>query len=813
VIKETDADGVDNNAESDGYKLLLNKVTVNNASIHYEDKVSNILFYMKGLNSSLKGKLSDERANLNLIVNSEDVTILYDEIAYLQQADLRFNAAIDANLKDKIYNLKNNVLYINGLQINFEGSVAEVDNDLNYMLVYNTPDNSFKQLLSLIPVIYKEGYEDMVTKGKFNIDGYIKGVYSESDIPDFKLQMQASNTEISYPNMSSSINNIEFDFLVENKGNDLDNALIRIDKFSGNLGTDKVSASLQLLHPVSDPFIDLKAIADIKFENLSNVFPQESIRELTGDLKADFNLKGNLSAIEKQDYKNFRAMGSMVCDHIRYQMDESYAFALHHAQFNFSPAQIDIIGFSSDINNNALEVDGKLSNYLNYLLKDEKFMANLNLRSQAIDVNQLLEPWSSGTVNRDGQSEEGVTYIPENIDILVNVAADSLSYGQLLFTDFNSKVHIYDGKIEFEDMASAFLGGLVNVTGYYEATSSVSPHIDLEIALKDVMVSNAYQGMSLFRKFTPIAEKASGVFDLSVNLDMELDNNLDPIWSSILGNGSFTSDDIELKANKVFSEISDVLKVDLFENPSTGPIDLSFKMMDGKIFHKPFDISLENILMEVGGWTSFDQQIDYNMVLNLPLSVLGNNASDKLTQFGDEYGLNIEDIKNIRPVFKVKGFASDPKVELVSFENLAGNNIKNIVEDKVEEVVNEYLEEANKEADRILAEAQADADSIIADAQKKADQVMNLARQAVDDTKKEARKQADRLVQEAAKNGPLAELAAKKAAEELMKTADKEADQALSKAQNEADKIMEGARVQAEGIMQRALEKADKIRE
>ena len=43
-------------------------------------------------------------------------------------------------------------------------------------------------------------------------------------------------------------------------------------------------------------------------------------------------------------------MGSLVFDNISYQVEENYAILLQHAQFNFSPSQIDIIGFESEVN-------------------------------------------------------------------------------------------------------------------------------------------------------------------------------------------------------------------------------------------------------------------------------------------------------------------------------------------------------------------------------------------------------------------------------------------------------------------------------
>ncbi|MCB2208531.1 MAG: AsmA family protein [Bacteroidetes bacterium] len=816
IIEETEPYLAEEPVEADNFRLLLNSVLINEADIYYRDLESGIDVELKNLNASLKGSLEADRTDLKLKMNSEDFNVVYDGIAYLYHTTLDFDAIIDANLKDEIYNLKNNTLILNGLQINFEGSVAFVNDNINLMLVYNAPDNSFKQLLSLIPEIFNDGYDKLVTSGQFSMNGHIKGVYADNEIPDFKLQMQADGAEISYPGMPANMDHIHFDLLVENKGNDLDNTVIEMKNLSGSIGKDKLKLGVLLLHPISDPLIDLEASAGFTFENLKNVFPQESLQDLTGEVIADITLKGRLSSIEKEEYQNFRAMGSLVFDNIRYNVDDNYAVLLRHAQFNFSPSQVDIIGFDADINNNLLRVEGKITNYLAYFLKDEILEGKLNLGSQTLNINQLLEPWtaSDSEAGRSGQTEDHVVYIPENIDMLVSVIADTVFYDQLSFSNFNSTIHIQRGKIKFEEFGSSFLGGLIEMSGYYEATTSVKPHIDMRLKFMDLGVSNAYQHLSLFEKFTPIAEKAKGIFDASINFNMDLDQDMNPVWSSILGNGEFISDNIELNASQIFSRISKVLKVDAFENPATGPIDLSFNIMDGKIYNKPFNIKMDDIQMEVLGWTSLDQQIDYNLTLDIPVKLLGDDASKVIDHYTKEIGklgFDLGDVKTIQPVLKVDGLASDPKVTLVSLGKLTGNNVKDIVKDKMEEVVYDYLEEANKEAERILAEAQQEADSIIAAAQKRVDKVMQLADQTVSNLKSEAQKQADQLVKEAAKQGALAELAAKKASEELLKSANKEAADALSLAQQESDQIMENARKQAEATMQRAMEKADKI--
>jgi len=818
VIKEGEEEGSAEEKPTEEVVLVLKKVRLKGGEIRYRDNESDMSFYMNNLDAVLSGKFTESRTNLDLKLNSEAVSVIYEGVKYLNNISMKFNADIDANLKDEIYNLKNNSLFLNGLHLNFEGSLAYVNDNLNLMLVYSAPDNSFKQLLSLIPLLYQEDFENMVTTGQFSIDGFVKGMYSKTELPDFKVHMRTENTEVSYTEMPASLKDIGFDLLVENKGNDLDNTVVKLDNFSAAIGTDKVNVNLYLTKIISNPFIDMKTSGVFHLENLKNVFSQESLQSLTGELMADLAIKGSLTSVEQGDYKNVLAMGSLVCKNLLYNYgDGDYPVELHHAQFNFSPSQIDIIAFDSRINGNKILAEGDMENYLSYFLKDDLFRGHLSIRSDKLDMNKLLEPWSAKEVAKNPveDGDEEITYISQNVDVLVSLTADTILYHKMLFSDFNSNIHVHEGRVDFEDFNSSFLGGFLNMQGFYEAIPEATPHIDLNLSLKDMNIGSAYQNVTMFRQFAPIAEKADGLFNSTLSLSADLDRQMNPVWTSILGDGNFTSDNIHLNAQDIFNKIASVLKVNIFNNLATGPVDLSFNILDGKLYSSPFTMKIDQVQMEIGGWTGFDQQVDYTMGFDIPVDMLGDNVANVVNHYASEaakFGIDLGDVTSLKPVVEVTGDFQDPEVRLVSVSKSTGEGIKDIVEDKVEEVIDEYAEKANEEAKKILAEAQRQADSIMSAAQAQAEQVMQMARQSVKDAKAEAQKQADQLVKEAAKEGPIAELAARTAAKELMNNADTQAEKVMQKTQQQADQIVETARKQSDRIVQQANEKADRIR-
>ena len=116
---------------------------------------------------------------------------------------MNYRAGINTNLNSMIFVLKDNALTINGIVPNLAGSVAMPGDDISTDLIFNTPETSFKSLLSLIPSFYMTGYEELKASGTFSLDGTLKGIYSSADstMPDVAVRLLVSDGVISYPDL------------------------------------------------------------------------------------------------------------------------------------------------------------------------------------------------------------------------------------------------------------------------------------------------------------------------------------------------------------------------------------------------------------------------------------------------------------------------------------------------------------------------------------------------------------------------------------------------------------------------------------
>ena len=174
--------------------------------------------------------MSADKTSLKTKTSIESTTLIQSGIEFLKNTFISFDAILDADIKNEIYTFKRNELKINELVLQFDGSVATAGDDLNILLTYNAPKNTFKNFLSLIPAIYKKDFQDIQTSGNLAFNGSVKGIYTEDKLPSFKLDVMVDNAEFKYPDLPGAVKEIDILVHVDNPGGDPDNTIIIVDE-------------------------------------------------------------------------------------------------------------------------------------------------------------------------------------------------------------------------------------------------------------------------------------------------------------------------------------------------------------------------------------------------------------------------------------------------------------------------------------------------------------------------------------------------------------------------------------------------------
>ncbi|MCF8230268.1 MAG: AsmA family protein, partial [Bacteroidales bacterium] len=621
---------------SGDFMLRLKKLQINGGKFTYEDESSGMKLMMNGLDHSLGGDFAADFTSMSTNTRIHSFNFIYDGIRYVDDASVSINAGIDADLKNEIYTLKDNEISINELVLRFAGSVSMLKDAYNLTLTFEAPDNKFRNLLSLVPAIYKKDFENIETKGTVTINGSVKGLYQEDKLPEFNFDLLVEDAMFHYPDLPQSVEDIFISTQISNPGGSADNTIVDVKKFKMQMAGNPIDMRLFLKTPVSDPYVDAKLNAVIDLNNLDQFYPLDTGEELQGTIESNMSFKGNLSTIEKEQYEDFMAMGSMYVNNVTYKSgDLPESVKLQLVQMNFSPSYLDLVNLKMQIGKSNLNARGKLENYLGYVFKNDTIRGSLTTSSSYLDLNELMpdgEAVESSVEQTDTASLE-IFEVPRGIEFDLQA-----EIGQLLFRNYDMKnilaeVIIKNEEVLFRNLKGDLFGGSIRMNGKYSTKENQKPRLDIDLDVADIKMSEAVNSMSFMKHYAPVLEKASGNVSTGMNISGLLQNDYMPVYASLNGSGFLKIMNAKLENSKTLNTLSDKLNVDLFRQMEMNMVNLSFNIKDGKLNVEPFDVKMGRVNGEISGYTSFDQSIDYTMDLDVPRGSFGKEATDQLNQF------------------------------------------------------------------------------------------------------------------------------------------------------------------------------------
>ncbi len=801
------------------FKLTLKLVEIVDANIVYDDASLPTKAILKGLNHELSGNMVGDFTTLKTSTSIDNFDLDYDGIRYFNNAKVNYKADIEADLKNEVYTLKENELKLNELFLAFAGSFAFVGEDYKLDFTFNAPKTDFKNFLSVVPAVYAKDFASVETKGNLKLDGMVKGLYTETSLPAFNLNLVVSDAMFKYPDLPKAVTGIHIRTVISNPGGDADNTVIDISNFKMQLGNDPIEMKMLIKTPVSDPDIDANIKGSFNLAGVSEYYPLEKGEELTGSFIFDILLKGKLSAVENEQYENFTALGSLKVKEFQYtssMVNEPVEIAI--AQLDFSPSYLDLVSFQSKIGKNDFNAQGKLTNYLAYVFKDEVLVGNLKTTSRYFDVSSLM-PESKATETPQTATDTAamsVIEIPVNIDFEMAATFDKLLYDNIMMDNVMGMLKIKDKKLELTNLSMNLLKGEMVMNGVYSTVTPDKPDFDFGLNMKNIDIQEAYKTLEILSTYAPIAQKTSGAMSAKMNIKSNLDKEMMPVYETMTGGGEFSTSQIKVSGVNTLDKIADALKMDNLRSLDISKILVQFEFIDGKIMVKPFDMKVSNYTAKLGGWTAFDQTIDYVMNLNVPRKEFGsaaNNVLDNMVSQANSKGANFSLGEMVSLDVLIGGTLTDPTIKTGLKE--AGKDLmedlKEQVKQEVENKVEEVKEDAKARAQKLIDDANKSAQMLISEAEKQAD---NLRKTAADGAKKlrdEADVQAKNVEAEGKKNGFIAEAAAKETAKGIRKEADKKATAMTTEADKQANAVVTKAKQEADEIKKKAQEEADKL--
>lgn len=616
--------------ESAPIRIKLQKLSIKDLSVSYDDRQGGMYAAINHLNATCSGDFGSERTTVDLSMETPSLTYRTGGIPFLNKARLEADMNVDADFANNKYTLKDNTISLNAIQVNIDGWAAMQKNGIGMDMKLNTNEVGFKELLSLIPAIYAKDFQDLKTDGKASLTAFAKGILGQDQVPQFEVALDVKDGMFRYPSLPAGVENINIAANVKNAGGNIDATEITVSPFDFVLAGNPFSLKASVKTPMSDPDLQASAQGTLDLGKIKEVYPLEDMT-LNGTIQADMNLAGKLSYIEKEQYDQMKAAGSIRLNNMKLNLQDMPAIDIQRSTFSFSPRYLQLSETSINIGQNDLTVDSRFKNYLGYALKGSTLKGNLNISSNHIHVNdfissdtttvQVPETHDSTTVS---SSEAGVIRIPENIDFTMQANLKEVLFDKMKLETVNGVLTVKNGTVDMRNLSFNTMGGSITANGAYSAPKGVQPHLNAGFDMKGIGFAQAYEELGLVQQLAPIFSGLKGNFSGNLKINTPLDEKMSPVMQQVQGSGSLSTKDLSLSDVKFINQVADIVKKPSMKDIQVKDLNLDFEIADGRVTTQPFDLKLGDYTMNLSGSTGLDQTIDYTGKITLPSGGIGS---------------------------------------------------------------------------------------------------------------------------------------------------------------------------------------------
>ncbi|MGC1389853.1 MAG: AsmA-like C-terminal region-containing protein [Bacteroidales bacterium] len=669
---------------SSAMKILLKKVSVHNSSISYVDESSAMKVSLRKIDFSLKGDMTTGESDLQMAFNAGEFTFDMGGTKYFNKAVLDSRIDMLADLDNMKFTFRENYLSLNDLKLNFTGTVAMPDKNIETDIKFGTSETSFKTLLSLVPAIYMKDYKDLKANGEFVLTGSAKGIYSDADstLPDVTMAITVSNGVVSYPSLPEQIKNINIKSDIFINGKTLDKTLVNVNLFHLELAGNPFDMTLTLKTPVSDPDFNGSMVGKLDLSALSRAIPMKSTN-ISGFIDMSVQMAGKMSMLEKGKYDSFTASGRVGIKNMTVAMKNYPDIKISEAAFEFTPAYASLrngnirVGGKSDFS-----LAGRIENYIPYIFSKKTIKGNLILRSKVTDVSEIMStmiqahavvkdtasvqvPKGSTSIAPENNSSLSIMKVPKNIDFDFDAQIDDFSYSNIKAQKVKGHVIMRNGILIIRDASMDILSGTIAMNADYDTRDSLKPVMKADFDMQNIGVKDAFNTFNTVKRLAPAAKGIDGKINAKLNYVSLLGKDMMPVINSINGTGIIKSNEITLLESKTFDQMKEVLKLGDKYGKTFKDINISFKITDGRVYVSPFDVKTGNLKMNISGDQGLDQTLNYIVKTEIPRSDLGNSVNSLIngvSSFASSLGIKVKPSDVLKVNVKVTGTFAKPVV-------------------------------------------------------------------------------------------------------------------------------------------------------
>ena len=164
-------------------------------------------------------------------------------------------------------------------------------------------------------------------------------------------------------------------------------------------------------------------------------------------------MAGQMSMIEKEQYENFKASGTMGIKNMLVAMTGYPEVKINEAGFEFTPAYAAMTNTSLNVGGKSdFTLNGRIENYIPYVFRIRQLRVIFHLHSKLIDVSEIMSKMATDTTTAvEDTTSLTLIQVPKNIDFDFDALIDEFSYDNIKAQNVKGHIIVRDGILSIRE--------------------------------------------------------------------------------------------------------------------------------------------------------------------------------------------------------------------------------------------------------------------------------------------------------------------------------------------------------------------------
>ncbi len=603
------------------------KFSIENAILHhvfvrYKDEVSD--FELSGMaeNSKLSGVFGDDEFDLKIESDLISHKIFFKDTEFPAEKNILLDLVLKVDNKNEEYHFKFGKIMVDHNTFLVEGKITDRD-ETHLDLSLNCEDGSLNEMISLLPDVYREQIGFLSSNGYFFAHAEINGELSSTKNPGIEIDFALSDGSLELEKIKGELNNVEFEGNFSNGGSHtFSSSSFSVTSFRAELNDQLVKGSLDI-NNLADPFIILKLDADIDLSKIYPLFGLKNVRSMDGQITvSDFFFSSKMKELKNPNgFKNFLLKGKAELIDVDIETEHEIYRNLNATLF-LENNMMMASDFLVEYKNSDFRFNGEIIDLISYLqsLNDSTLLKSVPLKitGDLVSENFVLEEIMAPLLESD-ESSDGLRDLDRllNIRVGLSIQINNFHYNKIDATEMTGSFYMSNQTVICNRLKFNTMDGSMILTGDIFISDKGEISSDLFIDAEGIDIENLFYQCENFDQTAITNEHLRGTLNSVFNLKTFVDKQGVWVEDSIYVFGDVTITDGKLLNYSPLYDLSKYIEMSELREINFSKMENTIEVKNRIVFIPLMTIQSSAMILDISGTHSFDNEIDYQIKVNM----------------------------------------------------------------------------------------------------------------------------------------------------------------------------------------------------